>query len=90
MTKSEYLAEFGDDWRKFTKKTAFEALLRMIDDVSPSRQLTKLAETDKLAGSAVFLNKISGWEELRALLAGLAEQPKEAEEPSDKFAEPEF
>lgn len=90
MTKQEYLSEHGEDFRKFSKKDAFTALLRMIDDEGPSRKLTKLSETDKLNGSAVFLNKISGWEELRELLSTLTDQPKESPEPPDKFSEPEL
>lgn len=90
MTKAKYIVEHGAEWRKFAKKEACDALLRMIDDEGPARQLTKLAETDKLAGSAVFLNKISGWEELRALLAGLADVPETPADPEDKFEKPEI
>lgn len=89
MTKTDFLKEHGAEWRKFARKPAFGALLTMIDDEGPARKLTGLTETDKLNGSPVFLNDICGWEKLRKLINGLADEPGESVEPKDKYDQPE-
>lgn len=90
MTKQEFTSEHGPDWRKFSKKPMFAALLSMIDDASPARALPSKPDNDRLHGAMVFSNEIAGWEKLRALLVNLgAETPTDTEVP-DKFTESEI
>lgn len=89
MTKPEFLKARGPEWRKFAGKEIFADLMSMIDSESPARRTVSLSPNDQLHGSPVFLGEITGHERLRAMLAGLADDPATEQEVPDKFSEPE-
>jgi len=85
MKKSAFLQEYGPEWKKFARKPMFAALLSMLDDESPSREITTKGENDRLHGGAVFTNEIFGWEKMRKLIAELADSPMETKEIPDTY-----
>lgn len=89
MTKADFIKEFGQDWRKFSNKPMFAALLAVIDTESPAKKITGKSDNDRLHGAAVFINEIHGWESLRSLIAGLSDVPEKDFEPAENYKDPE-
>lgn len=83
MTKTQFVAEHGAEWAKFSRKPIFAALLTMLDDESPARSIHLKPEADRLHGAVVFASEIAGYERLRALLVNLANpEPSDVEVPN--------
>jgi len=88
MSKSEFLKEYGADWRKFAAKPMFVALMNCINTESPAKK-PPVDEGDKLHGAPVYLNQIYGWEKLVTFIESLSTEPDKSFEPQDTFKKEE-
>lgn len=89
MTKTDFLKEWGGDYRKLAAKPMFASLLGCIDDEGPARQIAGRSDADVLHGGSVLAADIRGYERLRNLLVSLAAVPEKEFEPPDTFKEEE-
>ena len=90
MSRSDFLKEWEQEWRKFSNKPMFAALLSVIDDESPARKITGRIDGEILHGGPVLAAEILGHERLRKFLVELSRVSDKSFEPEDKFKESEL
>lgn len=91
MTISEYREKYGADYEAQRNKPWFVALLMVIAARHPLKSLSLKSDGDKLAGAAVYLNRIDGYEKCAGIFDELDEnKPAEKPEPESTFEEEEI
>lgn len=91
MTTTEYREKYGADFKDNEGKPWFVALMQTLSDNHPLRALSRRLDGDKLAGAAVYLNDIGGYEKCLEVLKEISTEPvRQQPEPPSVYAESEI
>lgn len=91
MTITDYREKYGADFYAQMQQPWFVALMALLDTNHPLRTLRNKGDGDKLAGAALYLSQIDGFEKAMEVFRALGEVQKPEPPPiPDTFAEPEI
>ena len=88
MTREEFDKDFGPEWRKFSGKPIFAALLSLLETEHPIKTIPS-SDGDRLHGASVYLNEAYGYGKCLVKLTKLSEVPPVEFDPPTTFKEPE-
>ncbi len=90
MNTDQYREKYRGEFKAHEKEAWFVALMAVLKDQHPLKTLSQKPAGDRLAGAAVFLNEMKGYEDAMKVIEAISvdEEKQPEETPADYSEEP--
>lgn len=83
MTKTEFNAQFGTEWAKFSSRPIFKALMELLNDQGPIGKVDDMTPGDIVVGGHVLYAEVRGFLKARKLMLSISDPEPSELPPAD-------